>query len=182
MAKKGKGRVKKKNLAGKSNSEEDDSLVCALCAKSFLQTDDFELHINQAHPFSCQCCQPQLFFISQGDLEKHAGHVHPEASEMSRQLGQSDQGEEGLGRDDEVGDTGGISGEGGQGEDATDSSVTRRFSQELKEDDGEENTPPEIGADTICAECAPVVRRMLANIPRRVFQRLQEEIVKSSGE
>ena len=81
-----------------------------------------------------------------------------------------------LGRDDEVGDTGGISGEGGQGEDATDSSVTRRFSQEVKEDDGEENTPPEIGADTICAECAPVVRRMLANIPRRVFQRLQEEI------
>ena len=49
-----------------------------------------------------------------------------------------------LGRDDEVGDTGGISGEGGQGEDATDSSVTRRFSQELKEDDGEENTPPEL--------------------------------------
>ena len=87
-----------------------------------------------------------------------------------------------LGRDDEVGDTGGISGEGGQGEDATDSSVTRRFSQEVKEDDGEENTPPEIGADTICAECAPVVRRMLANIPRRVFQRLQQEIVKSSGE
>ena len=85
MAKKGKGRVKKKNLAGKSNSEEDDSLVCALCAESFLQTDDFELHINQAHPFSCQCCQPQLFFISQGDLEKHAGYVHPEASEMSRQ-------------------------------------------------------------------------------------------------
>merc|ERR1711874_908566 len=35
-------------------------------------------------------------------------------------------------------------------------------------------------ATTICAECAPVVQRMLENIERRVLQQLQESIVKSS--
>ena len=181
MPKKGKGgRCKKKNLAvkSKSNPKEEEFLVCELCTESFLQTDEFELHIEQDHPFSCQSCQPELFFISQDDLENHAVHVHPEARRMSRQLGQSNQLLEGLSGDEEVQGTGGISGKSGQGEDAKDSLVTRRVSQEVKEDEGEKNTLPE----TICAECVPVVQRLLANIERRVCQQLQESIVKSSGE
>ena len=66
MPKKGRGR-------GKKSQAKLEPLVCSYCEESFLQTVDFENHIELPH-VQCQYCD--RFFSSAEKLEGHVGDLH----------------------------------------------------------------------------------------------------------
>ena len=115
MTKKGKGRRRKRNIAAKSQSKDDDeALICAHCNESFLQTEDFEIHIDQSHTQACPSCD--LHFVTEDQLHKHLGDLHGEVRQKSQQLGTprpglSDQVKDGLSGEGDVQRGGRVSGE-----------------------------------------------------------------------
>ena len=192
MPKKGRGR-------GKKSQAKLELLVCSYCEESFLQTADFENHIELPH-VQCQYCD--RFFSSVEKLEEHVGDLHlvttrdwdcstcglsfvteEEKSNHDKlhyipeKLPSSQKdcpGPEPL----EVEDSDYVKvpeedlvnvSEGKEGSDPMGNGSTG----ELEIGSAEAEPEPEL-ASTLCPECAPAVERMLANILRRVVEQLQE--------
>ena len=92
------------------------------------------------------------------DLFLSAAWDHLKAVSRSASLLKTDSPEEGLGYSSE-------GREGGESDQSGDDTTN---------EDLENETPEAELATTICAQCAPAVQRLLANVERRVLQQLQE--------